>query len=75
MSGRGLKHMANGDVYDGEWRDDKADGWGIKMFANGDRHEGEVSGGDGLPLPLARTRTTVQPPSWMFTKYLIYMQR
>jgi hypothetical protein len=42
MSGRGIKHMANGDVYDGEWRGDKAHGWGIKHFANGDRHEGHL---------------------------------
>lgn len=40
MSGKGVKHMAGGDVYDGEWLDDKAHGWGVKYFANGDRHEG-----------------------------------
>jgi hypothetical protein len=28
-------------VYDGEWGEDKAEGWGVKYFANADRHEGE----------------------------------
>lgn len=33
--------MANGDVYDGEWFNDRAHGYGIKTFLNGDFHEGE----------------------------------
>jgi hypothetical protein len=41
MTGLGVKTMATGDVYDGEWLRDKAHGWGIKYFANGDFHEGE----------------------------------
>lgn len=43
MDGHGVKTMANGDSYEGEWKNDKANGRGCKTFACGDRHEGECS--------------------------------
>jgi hypothetical protein len=31
----------NGDVYEGEWKSDKRDGFGVLRFAKGDAFEGE----------------------------------
>ena len=31
---------ANGDKYDGEWKDNKKDGKGILSCANGDKYDG-----------------------------------
>lgn len=44
--GKGVKVWANGDRYEGEWREDKQHGRGIYMWANGDRYEGEWKDGD-----------------------------
>lgn len=32
---------ADGDVYEGEWKDDKANGHGIYTHAEGSRYEGQ----------------------------------
>mmetsp|Transcript_28317 Transcript_28317/g.42326 ORF Transcript_28317/g.42326 Transcript_28317/m.42326 type:complete len:607 (+) Transcript_28317:1008-2828(+) len=40
MHGRGVKIMSSGDMYNGQWVADKAQGYGVKLFSNGDRHEG-----------------------------------
>mmetsp|Transcript_5395 Transcript_5395/g.7061 ORF Transcript_5395/g.7061 Transcript_5395/m.7061 type:complete len:80 (-) Transcript_5395:1742-1981(-) len=32
--------MSSGDMYNGQWVADKAQGYGVKLFSNGDRHEG-----------------------------------
>jgi len=34
---------ADGDVYDGEWKNDKANGKGTYIHVNGAKYEGEVS--------------------------------
>jgi len=31
----------NGEVYIGEWKDSKANGFGVHTWANGDKYEGE----------------------------------
>ena len=33
---------ADGDIYDGEWKNDKANGKGTYVHVNGARYEGEV---------------------------------
>lgn len=33
MHGKGVKVMANGDVYNGTWENDKAEGNGVKVCA------------------------------------------
>ena len=35
-----------GNEYDGEWREDKANGKGIKNYKNGDKYEGEFANGE-----------------------------
>ena len=30
----------DGDVYEGEWKDDKANGFGIYYYSNGNKYEG-----------------------------------
>lgn len=32
MHGKGVKVMANGDVYNGTWENDKAEGNGVKVY-------------------------------------------
>jgi hypothetical protein len=32
---------ADGDIYDGEWKDDKANGFGNYIHVNGAKYEGE----------------------------------
>ena len=39
--GRGTRFYANGDRYEGEWREGKKHGRGTFFYANGDRYEGE----------------------------------
>ena len=39
--GQGTWWAANGDIYDGEWRDDQAAGRGVLRFAAGGRYEGD----------------------------------
>ena len=41
LNGHGVYTGANGDRYDGEWRDDKKNGHGIDTWANGERYDGE----------------------------------
>jgi hypothetical protein len=36
---------ANGNKYDGDWKDGKRTGHGVFVFADGDRYEGEVRDG------------------------------
>jgi len=36
MHGYGKKVYTNGDIYDGEWKQDKIHGFGILMRKNGD---------------------------------------
>ncbi len=31
----------NGNQYEGQWKNDRAQGYGVKLFAKGDKHEGE----------------------------------
>ena len=45
MNGRGIYRWANGDVYDGEWKDDKKHGKGIRRWADGDVYDGEYKDG------------------------------
>ncbi len=40
-NGTGTYYFANGDRYEGEWKDGKRDGQGTYYFANGNRYEGE----------------------------------
>lgn len=39
--GIGKFFHTNGDVYDGEWKDDKAHGYGIYLHHDGASYEGE----------------------------------
>ena len=39
--GRGVYVSANGDRYEGEYRDGMEHGRGVYVWANGDRYEGE----------------------------------
>jgi hypothetical protein len=39
--GQGSFTWANGDVYEGEWKEDVCDGKGVLITANGDKYEGE----------------------------------
>lgn len=32
---------ADGDIYEGEWKDDKANGFGVYIHVNGAKYEGE----------------------------------
>jgi hypothetical protein len=32
---------ANGDIYEGDWKDDKADGKGLFIDTNGAKYEGD----------------------------------
>jgi hypothetical protein len=41
----GKKTLAGGAVYEGEWKDGKADGQGKLTFPNGEVHEGEYKDG------------------------------
>ena len=43
--GQGSFTWANGDVYEGEWKEDVCDGKGVLITANGDKYEGEFSMG------------------------------
>ena len=38
--GDGVFHHADGDVYEGQWAQDKAHGVGIYIHSNGARYEG-----------------------------------
>ena len=46
-NGKGRMVWANGQSYDGDWRDNVAVGEGALVFVNGDRYQGEVQ--DGMP--------------------------
>lgn len=39
--GKGIMHYSNGDVYIGEWKNNKKDGIGVYSYASGDKYEGE----------------------------------
>ena len=39
--GVGIMKYKNGDVYEGNWKDDKRDGTGTITYKNGDKYEGE----------------------------------
>lgn len=34
--------MDDGDAYDGEWKNDKCEGWGIYISKHGSRYDGNV---------------------------------
>lgn len=38
--GKGTFWHAEGDVYDGDFKDDKANGYGVYTHVNGSRYEG-----------------------------------
>ena len=40
-NGYGRVIYADGDMYEGEWKDDKAQGKGIYIHADGAKYEGE----------------------------------
>ncbi|KAH3714385.1 hypothetical protein Pelo_19105 [Pelomyxa schiedti] len=42
--GRGFWRRDNGDTYEGEWHNDKRDGWGVYHFLDGDWFEGLYRG-------------------------------
>jgi hypothetical protein len=39
--GKGKFIHVDGDVYEGEWKEDKANGRGVYTHANGSKYEGE----------------------------------
>jgi hypothetical protein len=39
MNGKGIYSYANGDKYDGDYKDDKRNGKGIVTYANGNKEE------------------------------------
>ena len=41
INGNGIKKFANGDIYEGEFKDGKMNGEGVYYFSNGDKYEGE----------------------------------
>lgn len=41
LSNQGKLIHADGDIYEGEWKDDKANGIGIYIHVNGAKYEGE----------------------------------
>lgn len=43
VQGDGVYIDKNSNRYEGQWRNDRAEGYGIKVFAKGDRHEGYYS--------------------------------
>lgn len=43
MKGDGVYIDKNSNRYEGQWRNDRAEGYGIKVFAKGDKHEGYYS--------------------------------
>jgi hypothetical protein len=42
--GQGRHTYANGDTYEGGWREDRKYGKGRCIYANGDEYEGEWTG-------------------------------
>ena len=45
MEGLGTYKFANGNVYEGEWNDDKSHGKGTYIFKNGNKYVGEFKNG------------------------------
>merc|ERR1712146_272366 len=43
--GHWVKIWANGDKYDGEWKNGKKEGHGVLTWANGDKYEGDWKNG------------------------------
>ncbi len=41
--GDGVYIDKNSNRYEGQWKNDRAEGYGIKVFAKGDKHEGYYS--------------------------------
>jgi hypothetical protein len=41
MHGRGVFKFANGDMYDGDWKDNYMHGRGFFKYADGSSYEGE----------------------------------
>ena len=39
--GKGKFWHADGDIYNGEWKEDKANGYGVYKHLNGAQYEGE----------------------------------
>ena len=42
---KGIYYYKNGDIYFGDWKDDKFHGKGVYIFAKGERYEGELANG------------------------------
>lgn len=36
--GKGIMYLGNGDIYAGDWKNDKFQGYGTYIFANGERY-------------------------------------
>jgi len=45
MDAYGMIYFKNGDIYEGEIKNNNADGIGVIYFKNGDRYEGELKDG------------------------------
>ena len=45
MYGTGTMYYANGDKYEGGWKDDCENGYGTMYYANGDKYEGNWADG------------------------------
>lgn len=43
LQGDGIYIDKNSNRYEGQWRNDRAEGYGVKVFAKGDKHEGYYS--------------------------------
>ena len=39
-SGKGKLIRANGDIYEGEWKEDKRHGYGVLLKSDGGKYEG-----------------------------------
>ena len=41
MNGKGIMSYADGDKYDGDWKDGKKNGKGIMSYADGEKYDGD----------------------------------
>ena len=70
MHGTGTYYYANGDKYEGEWKDDKRHGKGTVMYRGEDgsiaeKYEGDVvpAGINGEAAQVAKKQRVAEPPS------------
>ena len=45
---KGVYYYNNGDIYEGQWKNDKCEGKAIVYFNNGDRKMGDYSDGNQI---------------------------